>query len=787
MWAFLKTKKGRRRTIFTVLLIWFLFCLPSQLFKDPCSTVLEDETGKLLSAQIADDGQWRFPYNADVPDKFAQCLIQFEDRSFYNHLGVNPLAIGRALWQNITSGKKVSGGSTITMQMVRVMRKNKPRNIFQKLIEMILATRVELSYSKKEILAFYASNAPFGGNVVGLDAASWRYFGRSPDKLSWAESATLAILPNAPSLIYPGKNRDKLLAKRNRLLNQLLKAQLIDAATCELSKAEPLPEKPFPLPQFAPHLLDRAVKEGMKGKRIRTTVKINLQERVNQIIEQHHLNLISDQIFNAAAIVLDVNTGNVLAYVGNTQNKDEQYGSDVDVIDAPRSTGSILKPFLFAKMLSEGELIPTQLVADIPTQIAGYSPKNYYLTYDGAVPAKKALARSLNIPIVKLLQQHGVAKFHYLLNKIGMTTVTKHADHYGLSLILGGAEGKLYDIAGIYASMARTLNNFTKYNGKYNENDFHAPNYLTPSPYPKGEVNLQNASYYDAASIYETFSAMVEVSRPDEENNWRQFSSGIKIAWKTGTSFGFRDGWAVGVTPKYVVAVWTGNADGEGRPGLMGVKTAAPIMFDIFNVLRPSGWFDKPYDEMTKAIICHQSGFRATDICTQKDTVWIPSSGINTPPCPYHRIIHLDASEKYRVTSDCEDVNNMEHVGWFVLPTAMEWFYKTKHANYKELPPWRTDCAPSLQIASMEIIYPKAFTKIYVPLEINGERGKTVFEVAHRKKGITVYWHLDNTYIGQTNDLHQLGLNPDAGTHTLTLVDENGETLSQEFEIVDKE
>ncbi|MEW6470354.1 MAG: penicillin-binding protein 1C [Bacteroidota bacterium] len=782
---FLKSKRGRRRLIFISLLSWFIFCIPSELFEDPTSTVLEDQDGKLLCAQIADDGQWRFPHNPNVPDKFVQCLIQFEDRSFYNHLGVNPLAVGRALMQNISSGKKVSGGSTITMQLVRIMRKNKPRTFYQKTVEMILATRVELSYSKKEILALYASNAPFGSNVVGLDAASWRYFGRSPDKLSWAESATLAVLPNAPSLMHPGKNRDKLLAKRNRLLDRLLEAGIIDRSTCEISKEEPLPEKPYPLPQHAPHLLTRAVKEGLKGQRVRTTLKLDLQLRVNELVELHHQQLKANEIHNAAALVLDVQTGNVLAYTGNTENSDPQHGSDVDVIAAPRSTGSILKPLLFARMLSEGELLSTQLVADIPTQIGGYSPKNYYLTYDGAVPAKKALARSLNIPIVKLLQQHGVEKFHYLLNKIGMTTVTNPAEHYGLSLILGGAEGKLWDIAGIYASMARTLNNYTAYNGKYNQADFHPP-YYRPGSNASSQV-LEETSWFDAAAIYQTFEAMVEVSRPDEENSWREFASSVKIAWKTGTSFGFRDGWAIGVTPRYVVAVWTGNADGEGRPGLIGVKTAAPLMFGIFNALRPSGWFDRPYDEMTRALVCRQSGFRAIDICEHTDTVWIQSTGVNAPPCPYHRLVHLDASGQYRVSSDCENVSAMKNVSWFVLPPAMEWYYKSKNANYRELPPWRKGCSASSGIGSMELIYPKQLSKIYVPRELDGTRSKTVFEVAHREKGLTIYWHLDEDFIGQTKDLHQMGLNPPAGIHTLTLVDENGETLTQQFEIIDKE
>ncbi|HLC83752.1 MAG TPA: transglycosylase domain-containing protein, partial [Bacteroidia bacterium] len=377
----------------------------------------------LLAAKIAEDGQWRFPLTKKLPQKFIDCIIQFEDRGYYSHWGVSPTAIVRATKQNLEAKKTVSGGSTITMQVIRMSRKGQKRTFFEKFIEIILATRLEFSYSKKEILSLYASNAPFGSNVVGIDAASWRYFGREPSKLSWAEAATLAVLPNAPSLIYPGKNQERLLKKRNRLLDQLFVAKIIDKETCELSKKEPLPGKPHAIPQIAPHLLQRAAKENFSGQRIVSTLDSHLQERVNTIIENHHKILRGNEIHNACAIVLDVSTGNVLAYVGNTANKGKpEYEGDVDVISAPRSTGSILKPFLFANMLNDGELLSTTLIPDIPTQIAGYAPQNYNQTFDGAVPAKRALARSLNIPAVRMLQNYGIEKFNYNLKKMGMTT-----------------------------------------------------------------------------------------------------------------------------------------------------------------------------------------------------------------------------------------------------------------------------------------------------------------------------------------------------------------------------
>ena len=735
----------------------------------------------LLSAKIAEDGQWRFPLTEKVPQKFIDCIVQFEDRGFYSHWGVSPSAIARAIKQNISEKRKVSGGSTITMQVIRLSRKGQKRTYFEKLIELILATRLEFSYSKKEILSLYSSNAPFGSNVVGIDAASWRYFGRDPSKLSWAESATLAVLPNAPSLIYPGKNQNRLLIKRNRLLDQLFIAKIIDKETCELGKQEPLPGKPHAIPQIAPHLLQRAVKENLSGKRIISTLDGHLQERVNTIIENHHRILKGNEIHNACAIVLDVETGTVLAYVGNTNNKKKhEYESDVDVINAPRSTGSILKPFLFASMLNDGELLSTTLIPDIPTQIAGYVPQNYNQTFDGAVPAKKALARSLNIPAVRMLQRYGIEKFNYKLKKLGMTTLTYSPDHYGLSVILGGAEGKLWDITGMYASMARTLNHYSSYNGKYDKNDYHPPYYTLQD---KKKIELENATMLDAASIYFTFEAMVEVSRPDEDAGWKQYTSATKVAWKTGTSFGFRDGWAIGLTPKYVIGVWVGNADGEGRPGLVGIQTAAPILFDIFSLLKPGKWFSPPYDEMEKVKICLQSGCRANDICEPTDSNWIQKKGLRTEPCNYHRMIHLDESGKYRVNSNCEDVSKMKHIPWFVLPPAIEWYYKSKNSTYIELPPLRSDCETE-GFGGMEIIYPKQFSKIYVPVEIDGTMGKTIFQVAHRNANAIIYWHLDSEFIGSTQNIHQMGMSPNEGMHSLTLVDEAGESIVQRFEIV---
>jgi len=784
-YSYWKKHKKRKVTISIVILLFLgmWFSLPRHLFNDPYSTILLDKDGELLGAKISSDGQWRFPELNGIPYKFRKALVEFEDHYFFYHPGVNPVSIFRALYQDISRKKIVSGGSTITMQVIRLIRKNHERTFYEKFIEMVMALRLEFTYSKSEIMGLYASHAPFGGNVVGLDAAAWRYFGVSPDKLSWAESATIAILPNSPSLIYPGKNRNKLLQKRNRLLKKLFIHKIIDEATYELSINEPLPDKPFPLPQLAPHLLEKSITDGHQGERIKSSVDIRIQEAVNRVIEENGKVLEANKICNAAALVLDVNTGHVLAYVGNTpQENNENHANEVDVICSPRSTGSILKPYLFAGMLNDGLILPTTLIPDIPMQIGGFIPENYSLTYDGAVPAKRALARSLNIPAVKMLQSYGVEKFYGLLKKLGMTTLTRPADHYGLALIVGGAEAKLWDLSGIYASMARTLNHFSEHEGKYDKNDFHPPTYIN-TDIKNNKESYTESSLLNAPSIWQTFESMVEVSRPDEDKEWEQFSSSSKIAWKTGTSFGNRDGWSIGITPNYVVAVWVGNATGEGRPGLTGLGTAAPILFEIFKFLKPLNWFKRPTSEMTEISVCRYSGYRASSICEFTDKIWVSKKALKTAACPYHIIVHLDKSGRYQVNSNCESTENITNLSWFVLPPVQEWYYKNRNPFYKILPPFRADCISDNDTKYMEMIYPINNSKLYIPVDIDGKPGSVIFKLAHRNTQATVYWSLDGRYIGSTTQLHQMELRPDQGLHKLNLVDQNGESLNLKFSI----
>jgi len=780
--------RNRYLLIFLGVIIIVFLSLPVVTFNDPNCTILEDASGELLAARISPDGQWRFPDCDSVPDRLNRCIRLYEDQYFQWHPGINPFALSKALFRNIRERRIVSGGSTITMQVVRLSRKGKPRTVTQKVIEMVLALRLEISHSKEEIFKMYASHAPFGGNVVGIDAASWRYFGRPPYKLSWGESAALAVLPNAPSLIHPGKNSKILLEKRNLLLDKLEQKGILDPISCDLAKGEPLPGTPHPLPQLTSHLLERAVKEGNGGKRNVTSIDKELQERVVTVVERHHQRLKQNEIYNAAVLILNIPERKVVAYVGNTSSQEEGSGHFVDIIGAPRSSGSILKPLLFTSMLDEGEVLPGMLVPDIPTHISGYAPVNFDRTYSGAVPAGTALVRSLNVPAVRMLQSHGLERFHSRLQSLGFTTINQSPQHYGLTLILGGAEVTLWDLCRVYMGMASTLNHVQSNQYKYDPDEYLPPSYLVNSQsqlHADSEFlgRLKTSGIMSAGSIWKCFDILTELERPAQEGLWEQFSSSKTIAWKTGTSFGFRDAWAIGLNADYLVGVWVGNADGEGRPGLTGINTAAPLMFDLFGLLNSSSWFEPPYDELIEIEVCKQSGFRAGPDCDQTEKLLVPVAGERAEVCPYHRTIHLDQLQQFRVNSECYEIDKMVTENWFVLPPVMEWYYRKKDSHYRTLPPLAPGCGDGNE-QPMEMIYPKETRQIFIPRGLEGQLSRVVFEVAHRDPGATIYWHLDDQYLGETTMLHQLELLASPGFHTLTLVDSDGNILEKRFQIV---
>ncbi len=758
-----------------MVLCWmvFWFSLPRDLFPETYSTVVYDRNMHLIGARVAKDEQWRFPPAKELSEKYIRCLTEYEDRYFYKHPGVNPGALFRAIRQNIRQKKIVSGGSTISMQVIRLSRQ-KNRTFFEKIIECILALRLEMRYSKQEILLLYASHAPFGSNIVGIDAATWRYLGHSSNHLSWGEAALLAVLPNAPSAMHISKNRQTLLNKRNRLLEKLYQKQILDQTTYTLAKEEPLPDELHPLPSSAPHLVSQ-LNLSKHGQRVQTSIQLDIQKKSEQIVKKWQQEFSQTNIHHIATMIVDVPRGEVISYCGNIHDKPSQAGNQVDIIQADRSSGSILKPFLYQQMLQAGEILPNTLVSDIPIVTQGFNPQNFNQRYDGVVPASQALSRSLNIPSVNLLKQHSVAKFLKELRDMGLKSLYHSADYYGLSLILGGAEVRLWDLCRAYLKMAQSVLFYENKQVKIETLDW--GNFE--------RFSEKDAQIFQAGSVWQTFEALIHVNRP-EEMNWQSIPSMSKIAWKTGTSYGFRDGWAVGITPHHIVGVWVGNAGGEGAAGLTGTNTAARVMFDLFNLFPNVAWFPKPDRAFQTVEVCRHSGCLAGRYCEIIDTIDILPEGLSSSPCPYHTLVHLNADETYSVLSQCYPAAQMVHKKWFVLPPAQEWYYKKQHPEYRNIPPLMPGCKQGLQgRASMEFIYPNDFRNIKIPRKLDGQKSEIVFELAHREEEAIIYWHLDQNYIGQTQYFHQMNMLPEEGTHTITVVDQWGNSLSRAFRVED--
>jgi penicillin-binding protein 1C len=746
--------------LFVTYLVYFIFCLPSALFQTPFSKLLVDKDGYLLEARIAKDEQWRFPIINAVPVKFEKCITEYEDQHFRYHPGVNPIALVRAAYLNIKNGKIVSGASTITMQTIRLSRQNKNRSLLEKAIEMTWAVRLELTHSKDEILQLYVTQAPFGGNVVGVETASWRYFNRAPSELSWAENAMLAVLPNAPGLIHLSRNRTVLKTKRDRLLLQLWEGEELTKEEYDIAISEPLPDPVNSLPHHAFHLIDRFAESG----KIQSTLDFQIQTQFTRAAQSYWNQLKQQDIHNLSAVLIEVSTGNVISYVGNIQQKNDEHAGKVDMLRSVRSSGSILKPFLYIGATDDGIITPQQLLPDYPMNFYGYRPANYNPDFDGLVPADEALYRSLNIPSAWLLSSFGITKFKSQLNRLGMSSVDRPAHEYGLSMILGGAEVNLLELSSAYASFAYQLQSHTK-----------ETTYATHLTFEKKSNSLTSQVIYDKGSIYSVFTALTNTYRPEKESHWKNFSSGRKIAWKTGTSFGNRDAWAVGITPEYVIGVWVGNSSGEGVSGMTGLNHAAPFLFRLTNLLPQTSWFDEPYSLQMEEV-CVTSGMKSTKYCPKTKESFLPQASSKAKACPYHQPVLLNDNLQ-RVYKNCASSNTQIDT-FFVLPPIVSHYYALKNPNYKDLPEWQKECIN--EDSRINILYPINGGKISIPKDSDGGITAKIFYDSQSK---ALFWDLNGEYIGTTSSLHEAVIYPNKEKNKLTVSDENGNVFTSSFTV----
>jgi penicillin-binding protein 1C len=774
-WQIFNAKKYLKTIIILIIVLiiflsgfWFL---PKPLFNKSHSSVLFSSNGELLSAKIATDEQWRFPEIDSLPPKLSKAIITFEDEYFYQHLGVNPISIVKAFRSNFKHNRKKRGGSTITMQLVRLALGNPKRTYWQKIKEIYFAILIDIKYSKNEILKMYLSYAPMGGNIVGVSAASWRYYKRSPYDLSWAESCLLAVLPNAPGLLYPGVRAEQLERKRNFLLDKIYNLGYISKEDLQLAKQEKIPLAAPLIEQKSFHFLNYLEQLYGKGKVFHSSINENIQEMVlykaTRFSEQYQNNYVN----NISVVVMDIEKMEVLAYIGNilqTRNDSENY---VDIAQAKRSTGSTLKPFLYGMTLTDGTKIKTSLLYDIPISYRGFRPQNYSKKFLGLVSFQDALTQSLNLPSVTLLGEYGIARFKDELKKIGFHSINQSAQHYGLSLILGGAECSLFDLTAAYALLANSVFNEKAFKGtvKLGNNLNTYNSFQLPS----------SISLYSAYQILEILS---NVSRPREEDGWKLFGGSKKIAWKTGTSFGHRDAWAVGVNGKYAVGVWVGNATGEGKTGLTGTVYAGPVLFSIFNALNNFAWFKIPKTKLQNFTICKKTGYLANEDSPETTEMFLPVNTQNLPIQNFYKRFWLDEKGEFRVFKDCYTGNTKLSSPYLNINALAAYYYKMNAMGYTNIPPLHPMCYTSEN--SINVDYPSKNSRVKIPINIEGEKEFMIIQ-AHTLQNTKLYWHLNNEFLGETQQPHQQSIQPSPGKNQLVLVDEFGNQLDIPF-VVDK-
>ncbi len=739
--------------------------------KNEFSTVVYDTNGEILRAFLNKNEQWCFPpdKNLKIPKKLKYAVLTFEDKRFYKHIGIDFRALSRSIYLNLKHKKILTGASTITMQLTRLLDP-KSRIYSHKFLEFFQAIKLEIFLSKDKILQRYFQLSPYGKNIIGYHAASLKYFGKSPAQLSWSEAAVLAVLPNSPALITPGKNHHKLIRKRNFLLKKMYERKLLTQEMYLLSIKEKIKTKIHNFPQFAPHIT-RKLKQNSADKIIKTTIDKELQAKISSIAKSHSKYLQNYGIDNLSILLTETKSGKVRAYLGSQNYWDNTHSGKVDGINAPRSSGSILKPFLYALSIDEGTLIPESQLEDIPIYFSSFTPLNANNKFSGLVSAKKALVSSLNVPAVNLLREFGTQNFSQFLKEAGITTLFRSSNDYGLTLIIGGAEVTLWDLSVLFRGLA-------------NYGEFSSLQIIEGT-------NQSNKSkkLLSKGACYLTLEMLKDLNRPDTEHYWQLFENSRPLAWKTGTSFGQRDAWAIGTNPEWTIAVWVGNFSGEGNSALGGAKSAAPILFDIFNSLTTSNdsWFKTPLNDMKLISICSETGYAATEYCLNKKEIFVPSEMKKLKRCPYHKQIHITKNEEFQTCSLCWEEN--DHKPKIVLQYPPE-IVQTLRKNGRfidKIPSHNPKCVSVQTENSLKIIYPTQNAKLFLPREIGGSMQKISFKIAHQFPETSIYWYLDEVYLGTTQNQTSMSLELGKGKHILTVIDENGKMDKAAFSVITKE
>jgi penicillin-binding protein 1C len=760
-------------TAFLFFLLYLILPFAQPFFSTDYSLVVADEDGRFLRVFLNKQEQWCFSPQMEqqVPEKLKKAVVLFEDEYFYRHPGVNPVSVMRAVKQNMIEGKIVSGASTLTMQVARIRQGNR-RTYWNKFKEVAEAFKLEVHFTKDELLKLYLDHAPYGANIQGYQAASYRFFGKKPAELSWAEAATLAVLPNAPGLIFPSKKNHLLKEKRDRLLFKLHQAGYMNNTTYELAMLEPVPNTIVNFAIVAPHFA-RFVKSRYPDKDyIKTTLNFDLQRRVESLTTRQAIRLRNQGIKNVAVLLAETQSGKIKAYVGSQDFFDFETLGQVNGVLAPRSSGSVLKPFLYALAIDGGLIMPQTLLKDVPTYFNAFSPHNADEKFYGMVSAQEALVRSLNVPAVRLLNAFGVYQFYTFLKQAGVTTLFREADDYGLPLIIGGAEVNLFEMAQLYRGLA-------------NYGIFKPLFYLDEDTLP---MQQQAKSLISPAASYLTLQMLTGLKRPGLEYHWQKFQHQRPLAWKTGTSYGHKDAWAIGVSPEWTIAVWVGNFDGEGNAQLAGTTSAGPLLFDVFNALphNPESYgFKNPIDDIKTLVLCRETGYLAGQHCMHTDTVEAPIYMEPLRLCPYHQTIQVDADETMAVCSHCWKPG---HHAKKILSFPPDVVYQLRQRGQisEKIPSHNPDCGKQTAENPMQFIYPKDSSYLWLPRDFDGAYQKLVCRLAHTHPEKQVFWYLNDVYLGTSQQTHNKAIEFSSGWQKLKVTDEEGNSQLATFFIESK-
>ena len=741
------------KLVFTILLIFvvldLLFPLPR---KKEFSKEIHANDGALLTAYLTSDDKWRLRTELEeVSPDLIKAIIEKEDSWFYWHPGINPVSIVRALYTNLTNSETQLGASTITMQVARMLEPKK-RTYYNKLAEMFRALQLEIKYSKEEILELYLSLLPFGGNIEGVKSASYIYFNRPPNKLSLAQSIMLAVIPNDPNSLRLDRSNEEIIKNRNYWINKFKQEKIFSSADLKDALGEPVERNRYAIPVSAPHF-SYYVKDNFNGDILNTTLDLSIQQTAENILLRNARRVYYKGITNGAVLVIDNKNSSVVAYCGSADFFDEGSFGQVNGVTAIRSPGSTLKAALYAYAFDDGNLTPQMKFADIPTDFHGYQPENYDLKFYGNVSTEFALVNSLNIPAVKLLEQVGLNNFVNFLEGCGFNQIQKQKNKLGLSMILGGCGTNLQELTRLFSAFAKK--------GK-----LYPLNFISTENEDDGEQIFSEASSYLVANI---LSGMSRSDIADLSN----YSKLPKFAWKTGTSYGKRDAWAIGFNPNYTIGVWMGNFNGVGSPNLSGAEAAVPLLFDLFNAIDYNSdvkWFEAPEELITREV-CSESGLIPTQFCTNVTRDFAIKDQSHNEVCNIHKPVYVNLDETIQYCTGCLPPSDYKKAVYAVYqPELTVWLSKNKY-DYHLPPPHNPNCTAKFAEGGPKILSPSEDYEYF--LERNS--GQEILLLAASDSRVkTHYWYVNEKFLKKCKPGERVFFIPDEKELKVTCLDDNG-------------